>query len=255
MVIKHIKQKLVIGTIIIALIAVTITVFIQQKSDAPSPAQQNNPGSDNKTIAHDQSQPTENSFNKQLYSLEDPASLWVVVNKKRSLPSTYVPTDLAAVSSGEQMRAAAAEQVKVLMADATKQGVNLKAISGYRSYTKQQGLYSAYVSKDGHAAADTYSARAGHSEHQSGLAIDLGNINGSCDLEECFANTPGGVWIAQHAHEYGFTIRYASDKTAITGYQYEPWHIRYVGKELAAELHSKKQTMEEFFGLPAAPGY
>jgi D-alanyl-D-alanine carboxypeptidase len=140
------------------------------------------------------------------------------------------------------------------VAAAVKDGINLVMISGYRSYAAQVSTYNGYVAKDGKTAADTYSARPGHSEHQTGWAADLGN--GTCDLEICFGDTKSGKWLATHAHEYGFIIRYPLGKEAITGYQYEPWHLRFVGLELSAELFKTGQTMEEFFGVvPAKQPY
>jgi D-alanyl-D-alanine carboxypeptidase len=194
------------------------------------------------------------AFNNSLHSLDEPSSVWVIVNKKRPLPATYTPESLTPLG-GASLQADAATALTKLLSGAKKEGISLKVISGYRSYASQQSVYSGYVQTDGQANADTYSARPGHSEHQTGLAADLGNASGNCDLEICFGTTPGGVWLAAHAHEYGFIIRYAEDKTPITGYQYEPWHIRYVGSELSAELHKAPQPMEEFFGLPAAPNY
>lgn len=193
-------------------------------------------------------QPT--GFNKSQYSIEDPASLWVIVNKKRALPSTYSPQDLYG-----QIRKPAADALLALTKDARSDGVNLITISGFRSYATQQSLYQSYVAKDGQAAADTYSARAGHSEHQTGLAVDLGNADGSCALDACFGTTQGGTWLSKNAYKYGFIIRYPQQKVTVTGYQYEPWHLRYVGKDLATELQTKQQTMEEFFGVGAASDY
>lgn len=187
-------------------------------------------------------------------SLTEPSSLWMVINKKRPLPASYVPANLRS-SGGQQLRNDAANQVESLRAAAQKAGAPLKIISGYRSYATQSSLYNSYVQQDGQAAADTYSARPGHSEHQSGLAADLGNTSGQCDLDICFFNTIGGQWLAAHAHEYGFIIRYLNGKTQVTGYQYEPWHIRYVGTELASKIQASGKTMEEYFSLPAAPSY
>ena len=188
-------------------------------------------------------------FDKTKFSLEDPKSLWVVVNKKRPLPSDFVPELSSA--SGAQIRPEAVADFNKLMADAQQAGNPIYVISSYRSYSNQASTYQGWVNRDGQALADTYSARPGHSEHQTGLAVDLGN--GTCDLEICFGNTIAGKWLAMNAHEYGFIIRYLDGKDNVTGYQYEPWHLRYVGKELASELNNK--TLEEFFDLPPAPSY
>lgn len=188
------------------------------------------------------------------YSIDDPASIWVVVNKKRPLPSSYAPSDLISVG-GKQMRSQAASAIKQLVSAATSDGLSLKYVSAYRSYSYQTTLYNNYVAADGQSKADTYSARPGHSEHQTGLAADIGNADGSCELDICFGQTVAGKWIDAHAYEYGFIVRYPADETAVTGYQYEPWHVRYVGTWLAKQLHNKPQTLEEYFGIGAAPDY
>lgn len=194
------------------------------------------------------------SFDKARYPLDKPDSLWIVVNKQRPLRADFVPPQLTIIR-GANMQTEAAQATEQLLKAASNAQVPLRIISGYRSYATQKSTYESYVQKDGRAAADTYSARAGFSEHQTGLAADLGNGSGQCDLEICFASTAGGTWLAANAHTYGFIIRYTKDKTGVTGYQYEPWHIRYVGVDLANELRARNQTMEEFFALPPAPGY
>lgn len=199
---------------------------------------------------------TAQSFDKNRHSLSDPASPWVLVNKLRPVPQTYAPDDLEDVILGNgRLRKEANQALTQLFAAAldTEQ-ISLKAISSYRSYATQVTTYNAYVAQDGSAVADTYSARPGHSEHQTGWVADVGST--SCDLELCFGDTAAGRWLASHAHEYGFIIRYLRGKEAITGYQYEPWHIRYVGRALAAELYKSGKTMEEFFDVvPAAQPY
>lgn len=188
-------------------------------------------------------------FDAKKYSIDDPTSTWVVVNKKRPLQASYVPDDLTA-ASGTQMRAEAAQALQQLLQESLKNGHPLQTISAYRSYEIQAVTYNNYVARDGVAQADAYSARPGYSEHQTGLAVDLGN--GTCDLEICFGDTPAGKWLAANAHEHGFIIRYQNGKNEITGYQYEPWHLRYTGKELSKELYTTGQALEEFFGLPHA---
>ena len=245
------KLKSSLAFLAAALVAGGIIVFLIATKDYNKTARVDNPVSQPKT---EKPKPTEPTFNKKLYSTDPPDSLWVVVNKKRPLPASFVPKDLIPIG-GTSLQSEASKQVKQLMEDAKKDQVALKVISGYRSYQNQKNLYASYVSKDGQAAADSYSARAGHSEHQTGLAADLGNSSGVCDLAICFETTAGGKWLATHAYEYGFIISYAKGKEGLTDYQFEPWHIRYIGKELAAELKKTGQTMEEFFGLPPAPRY
>lgn len=158
----------------------------------------------------------------------------LIANKTYSLPSTYAPGDLTA-----ETKAA----LSVLQKAAAKDGVSIYVVSGYRSYQTQANLYNRYVARDGKAAADTYSARPGHSEHQSGLAMDVNSLYNS------FANTKEGKWLEANAHKYGFVIRYGKNKQSITGYIYEPWHIRYLGTELATAVYESGLCLEEFFGI------
>jgi D-alanyl-D-alanine carboxypeptidase len=208
---------------------------------------------------------TSDAFNKSANSLTEPTSIWVVVNKARPLtPKNYAPTDLVVPevplrvpgNDSMQVRSIVADAMKPLFDAATAAGVPLMLSSGYRSYAYQTSLYAGYVQSNGQGQADTYSARPGYSEHQTGLAFDVEPMDKQCDVDQCFAALPAGKWVAAHAYEYGFILRYPQDKTAISGYTYEPWHLRYIGKPLALELHTKHvETLEEFFGLPAAPDY
>jgi len=189
------------------------------------------------------------------YSLSDPTSPWVVVNKQHPLePVSYAPQDLVGIGSGQQARSMTASALAALLSSAAQSGNPMYVLSGYRSYDTQAAVYNNYVRADGQANADTYSARPGHSEHQTGLAVDIGN--GTCNLLACFGDTSAGVWLANNAHAYGFIIRYPAGKSAITGYQYEPWHIRYVGVELATDMRTKQiQTLEEYFNIPGGTTY
>lgn len=153
------------------------------------------------------------------------------------------------------VRDEAAKATEAMFAAARKAGISLALVSGYRSYSYQSQVYNNFVRQDGTAAANRYSAKPGHSEHQTGLAIDVGDVNGTCQLETCFGDTPAGKWVAQNAYRYGFIIRYKEDTERQVGFSYEPWHLRYVGPELARELNRTGQTMEAFFGLPDAPDY
>ncbi len=211
------------------------------------------------------SMPTPASFNKSLHATDAPGSLWWVVNKQRHVPGGYAPGELVVPDislrlnrNAEQMQVAQViAKDLVSMSNAAKvAGYTLVLSSGYRSENLQTSFYNDYVARDGVAAADRYSARPGTSEHQTGLSIDLGRPDQRCQLATCFGGLPEGVWLRDHAHEYGFLIRYPEGKEEVTGYQYEPWHLRYVGRELAAEMHrTGVQTLEEFFDLPAAPAY
>lgn len=197
-------------------------------------------------------------------SLQDPESLWVIVNKHNALPENYVPKNLGAPNvklrlnaNEEQMMLAkpARKDTQAMFNAAKKDGVALVFGSGYRSGELQREFYTQYVAQDGKKAADHYSARPGYSEHQTGLALDLVSESSECYLEVCWAKTPEGKWVAANAHKYGFVIRYPNKKQDITGYQYEPWHLRYVGRDLAQKVYDADQTLEEYFGLEAAPDY
>lgn len=157
----------------------------------------------------------------------------LIVNKKYALPKTY--------GSGVDQTASSA--LGKLQSGAQAAGFSIPLLSGYRSYQTQVNLYQRYVNRDGQSLADTYSARAGHSEHQTGLAFDVGSIDNN------YGNTPAGKWLVQNCAAYGFILRYPKGKEAITGYQYEPWHIRYVGVEIAKEIMTKKITLEEYLGV------
>ncbi|CAH0198818.1 Putative carboxypeptidase YodJ [Arthrobacter sp. Bi26] len=190
------------------------------------------------------------------YDFDSAASLQVAVNKHRQLnPAAYVPGQLVRVQ-GERLRTQAADAYKQFARAAKAAGVNVMPISGYRSFSEQASLYDSYVRQYGQATADTLAARPGYSEHQTGLAMDIGNASGTCALQACFATTPAGQWAAQHDWEHGFIIRYPAGAGATTGYTYEPWHLRYVGRAIAEDMHwTGISTLEEYFGLGAAPDY
>lgn len=188
-------------------------------------------------------------FDKAKYPTDKANSIWLVANKSRPLnPLSYVPNDLADVGNGQYMRREAATALQALIAAAAKENLRLSPLSGYRSYQTQQAVYANEVAAYGQTVADTQSAKPGYSEHQSGWSLDMGG--GGCGIEDCFARTNEGKWLAGNAYKYGFVIRYPEGKQSITGYRYEPWHIRYVGKDLAGEMkRTNISTLEEFFEL------
>jgi D-alanyl-D-alanine carboxypeptidase len=193
--------------------------------------------------------PVETAFDKTKYSLTDPSSIWIVVNKERPLnPLTYAPADLVSVGGGQLMRKEAADALTALVAAAKTQGLTINSLSGYRSYANQVTVYNNEVKNYGQAVADSESAKPGYSEHQTGFAIDVGG--GGCGIEDCFGNTAEGKWVAANAYSYGFIVRYTAAKQSVTGYRAEPWHIRYIGTDLSEELHKENTTtLEEFFNL------
>jgi D-alanyl-D-alanine carboxypeptidase len=190
-------------------------------------------------------------------SATDPASLWVVVNKQHPMnPLDYAPTGLVWVDGG-MVRGEAAPDLRAMIAAAKGDGVRLSLRNGYRSYTDQLVVHAQVVHRSGTAYADRYSARAGYSEHQTGLALDLHSASQpACDLTACFTQTPEAVWVAAHSWEYGFVVRYTPDNTAVTGYEPEAWHLRYVGRDLAAWMHTNGvASLEQALGVTGGPEY
>ena len=189
-------------------------------------------------------------------ALTDPASTAVLVNKQYGLPETYDPQDLVYPNVSftfsekiekRMMRKVAAEALEKMFAGAKQDGIYLAGVSAYRSYERQTEVFNSYVKRDGEVKASTYSAYPGHSEHETGLAIDVSGSDGKCAAEDCFGGTKEAKWIADHAAEYGFIVRYPEGKEAITGYKYEPWHIRYVGTEIAENIAKRGITLEEYY--------
>lgn len=172
----------------------------------------------------------------------------LLVNKYNYLTEDYVPSNLENISttyarSGMQLVKEAKEAFETLSENAKKDGMNVIAMSSYRSYDYQVNLYNNYVAQDGKEAADKYSARPGYSEHQTGLAVDVYNL----DLPyTSFEETEEFTWMQENAYKYGFILRFPKDKVDITGYQYESWHYRYVGKKVAKEIKDNNLTLEEY---------
>lgn len=164
----------------------------------------------------------------------------LIVNKTYPLPASYGPGMLTSETQSAFDR---------MQADAWAQGLTLWVASGFRSYERQDELYTEYVSQDGKELTDTYSARPGHSEHQTGLAFDINTIDDS------FADTEEGRWVAENCHRYGFIIRYPKGKEAVTGYKYEPWHLRYLGTELAEDVYNSGMCLEEYLGITSEYNY
>jgi D-alanyl-D-alanine carboxypeptidase len=173
----------------------------------------------------------------------------LIANKTYSLPSTFIPTNpevpVTEARSTTSLDKDLMTAWRKLQSAASANGLNIYISSGYRSYQYQVQVYNNYVAKDGKAMADTYSSRPGNSEHQTGLCFDLNSIDDS------FANTAEGKWVNDNCYKYGFCIRFPKGKDAYTGYQYESWHLRYVGVELATKLYNNGDwlSLEEYFGI------
>ncbi|WP_344093059.1 M15 family metallopeptidase [Microbacterium deminutum] len=201
--------------------------------------------------------------NAPCISLADPARTWVIVNKRRPFtplefrPAMLVLPDDVRSLEGGYLRPDAASALTAMVAAARTAGVGEIAMeSGFRAYSTQQSSYGAQVSERGAAGADMVSARPGYSEHQSGIAADLVACNGGCGTLDDLAASAQGAWIAAHAWEYGWIVRYEAGHTSTSGYLAEPWHVRFIGPQLAEAYHTGGwHTLEEFFGLDPAPSY
>jgi D-alanyl-D-alanine carboxypeptidase len=185
----------------------------------------------------------------------EPESITALVNKQFSLPKDYKPSELVYPDidfifseklDKRKLRKEAAEAIAQLFAGAAEDQTSLLGVSAYRSNATQKALFERYVKRDGIDKAKTYSAVPGHSEHETGLAIDVTGGDGKCAAMSCFGDTKAATWLAEHAAEYGFIIRYPEGKEDITGYMYEPWHLRYVGVTAAQEIADKSLTLEEY---------
>lgn len=270
---KRSKKALILPAVLLGVsICIGIIIFIRYNPAHSPTVPKNDTTNKSKIIVKPENKPVKQStpqtvktepktttatFDKTKYSVTDPSSIWVVVNKQHQLsPAQFSPSDLTTYGSAT-VSSKAANDLSAMIESASSASVTLTAVSSYRSYSTQNTLYNNYVASNGQTAADTFSARPGYSEHQTGLAIDFGSINNpSCNFDDCYATTPEGTWLAAHAYEYGFLLRYTADKQSITGYKNEPWHFRYVGRELATEM--KKQsitTLEEFFGVSGGTNY
>ena len=206
-------------------------------------------------------------FDPPKYSIDEADSLWVVINKQRQIsPLRYQPASLAFPAFakpkvqnpfGLQLREEAAIAAADLASAMSETGKGTLILnSGFRTYKNQQGLYNRTRDTRGLAVAEKLSARPGHSEHQLGLAADFSVRGQGCVIMVCFGKIEAGIWLAENAHQYGFVLRYPKGYKPITGFQYEPWHFRYVGVELATEMKTRGiKTLEEFWGLESAPDY
>lgn len=276
---KIIRNRIIVAIAAIAIVAATwtgvrfiVSAFSEQKPDTKPPVQEpgnmssQQPNTDDPQKP-DGDQPAENpdeSSNKNRLEgtldennvVTNPDSYEVLVNRKRSMPEDYVPSDLVSFTDvptclgdpevNQMRKDACAALTELFDAAKTETGIQLYARSGYRSYSTQIALYNRYVQNHGQAEADTFSAKPGQSEHQTGLTVDITSASMNMELDEPFGDTDEGKWVAENAYKYGFIIRYPKGKDDITGYMYEPWHLRYLGKELAKEVFDSGLTFDEF---------
>ncbi|KAB2338168.1 M15 family metallopeptidase [Cytobacillus depressus] len=191
--------------------------------------------------------------------IQNPTNVMALVNKQFSLPDGYAPEDLmrpdVLYSFGDQdiekayMREEAAKALEAMFTEAKKNNIHLFAVSGYRSYERQKAVFNAEVNTYGEEKAVQAVAIPGTSEHQTGLAMDMSSQSANFELSEAFGETLEGKWVAANAHRFGFILRYPKGKEEITGYKFEPWHFRYVGKNAAAVIYEKQLTLEEYFEI------
>ena len=181
----------------------------------------------------------------------------LLVNKNKSLSQDYTPQNLVIpdvpfpFTEFHQKKLMDLEAVKALedlFAKAKQDNINLYAVSGYRSYDRQETIFNSQVERYGLSKANQVSARPGESEHQTGLAMDVTSPKVNFELVQNFGATKEGQWLKDNASKFGFIIRYPQGKEEITGYQYEPWHLRYVGREVAQQIAVNDLTLEEYLG-------
>jgi D-alanyl-D-alanine carboxypeptidase len=195
---------------------------------------------------------------------KNPSSITVYVNREYALSKDYKPKKLVTpnipfnVSSNDErtkMRPEAAKAIEKLFAAANRKGLYPVGVSGYRSYARQYQIFTNNLVTKGKEHTLKYSAIPGTSEHQTGLVMDCSSQAMHYDLRDTFINTPEGKWLAKNAYKYGFIIRYPKDKANITGYAYEPWHIRYVGRGLSYYLYDHKLTLDEYYKYKPSPDF
>ena len=190
-----------------------------------------------------------NNYYKDIKLITEPDIYLVLVNKEFKLPNDYVPSNLEIISNeyandNKYLRKEAKEAFEKLSGDAKELGYKVIAVSTYRDYNYQDRLYNEYVSDKGIDYADQCSARPGHSEHQTGLAVD---VMGSNDDYDEFENSIEFEWMKNNSYRYGFILRYPKGKEKITGFKYEPWHYRYVGSDVAKVIYEENITLEEYY--------
>lgn len=250
---QKIQIRLIISIILIALSGMlTVVLFF----NLPTPSKEEIKETPKPTQEITEEQEDQQEEETEEINLWDTESVLLIANKKNPLPEGYVPSDLVDIDVPKraddlQLRQEAHEALKEMIKQAEKEGVNPIVLSAYRSYQDQEIIYQQYAREYGKEKADTFSARAGYSDHQTGLTIDFVNYNLNYDLKEEFEKTEEGKWLLQHSYEYGFILRYPKGKEDITGYIYEPWHYRYIGKEYAKKIHDQGEdcTYEEYFGV------
>jgi len=209
-----------------------------------------NPTIDNKKIVLYVNIGIDNNFYTNTDTSPDQHTNTVLVNKYYYVGEKYVPKNLVSIDSkyqsgGKKLTREAVEAFNKMASAAKEEGYTIRAVSTYRSYSYQNTLYNNYANRDGYENADTYSARPGYSEHQTGLAVDVDNAKISYTS---FGQTKEFAWMKENAHKYGYILRYTKENEFITGYMNEPWHYRYVGVEIATKMKNENiSSYEEYY--------
>lgn len=200
-------------------------------------------------LAATKESPHEEDVTEQLGGVSDPKL--VLVNKANALPQGYDVSDLVEVpldgTRTVYLKKEASDQLVAMFNAAKAAGYKLVCVSGYRDYQTQLSVHDEEVASEGEEQADMVSAKAGYSEHETGLVMDISCPENGYDLSTNFYNTPAGKWVDENCQNYGFIVRYPNGKESITGYTYEPWHLRYLGVETAKDVKEKWLTYEEYY--------
>lgn len=250
---KKIKEEYHVAAVIGSVVAVGVLaafIYMQSSIDARQQAEaETTEGAEN--VTEEVNQYIEDGV------VTNPDDILVLVNDNRRLPDGFVPQNLvvpdvefsfSGIEERNHLRQEAAEALEKLFALAAEDGIELFAVSGYRSYERQAVIFNRNVEQMGFEDASTFSAEPGHSEHQLGLAMDVTSRSVGLQITQDFGDTEEGQWLAENAHRAGFIIRYLKGKEEITGFSFEPWHIRYVG-DSAEEISKLGITLEEYLGL------
>lgn len=248
---KNKRSRLLIICTIILIIILISTIIVINKLNSNEVKVSTNNGTSTVEEKYIENEVESNNNNNTLDNKMSKSNI-LIVNKENSLDEEYMPYDLVIpnikADKEVKVRKEVASKLEELFADAKKDGINLVAISGFRTYDYQDYLYKNSVQTNGKNHATQYVAKAGYSEHQTGLALDV-LCKEYMTLDEGFEKTDAFKWLQSNMSKYGFILRYLKDKEDVTGYSYEPWHIRYVGVDIATEIYSKGITLEEYVGL------
>lgn len=245
------KRKKNKGLLLLALFVILTTIFCTKIIGNSLLADKNKPDA---LISSERVGEDLKNGSKQSEEAAQNKELLILVNKQHAVDASYIPEDLTPIeyfaadrsAQSRFMRKEASEQFHQLVEKAKESGFELVMTTAYRSYEFQNTLYTNYVKNYGQEEADTFSAKPGQSEHQTGLAVDISTPTVQYRLTSELGETAEGQWMAEHAHEFGFILRFPKGKEDITGYQYEPWHLRYVGQPAADEIYEQGITLEEY---------